>query len=194
VIDLPDFAMPSGFSATFMDAGFTQRGVQSLGRIDRKGSRYKVSFAFPPFLPERARVIVGRLIRAKQEGIRLELPLLHDQGSPGLTVLADDVSTGKAITIEGGTPGYFCKEGYFLSIENSDGQHFLHTVSAPVRFDESGEAEVLLGEMIRYQFEAGDRVHLAKPMVQGYVEGEEWQWAYMIERMIPIEFTLEEAR
>lgn len=193
MIELPDFAKPSGFAASLLDAGFTQRGVQSLSRIDRKGSRHRVTLTFPPFQPDQGRVMVGRLVRAKQEGIRVALPLLHSQGSPGNLVLAANVSTGRTITVEGGTPGYICKEGYWLSLEK-DGHHFLHSVSAPVRFDELGEAEIVLDVMVRDAFEAGDTVHLAKPMVQGFVDGEEWQWEYLIERMIPIEFTLEEAR
>ena len=194
MIELPTFAKFDSFSASMLDAGFTQRGFQSLDRIDRKGTRHKVALTCPPYTPEQGRVMVSRLIRAKQEGIRIPLPLLHSQGSPGVTVLAADVSTGRVIEIEGGTPGYTCKEGYWLSLENAAGQHFLHSVSGTVRFSYTGTAELTLDVMVRDQFEAGDRVHLAKPMVEGLVEGDEWAWSFAVDRVIPIEFALEEKR
>lgn len=194
MIELPDFARFSSFGASLIDAGFTQRGVQSLERIDRKGTRHRVSLTCPPYTPEQGRVMVRRLIRAKQEGLRIALPILHSQGSPGVTVLADDVSTGRVIAVEGGTPGYTCKEGFFLSLENAAGQHFLHSVSETVQFDVTGAAELTLDVMVRDTFEAGDRVHLAKPMVEGLVDGDEWAWGFAVERVIPIEFALEEKR
>lgn len=194
MIELPDFARFSNFSASFIDAGFTQRGVQSLDRIDRKGSRHKVALTCPPFEPEQGRVMVRRLIRAKQEGIRVELPVLHPQGAPGNVTLAANVSTGRAIQVQGGTPGYVCKEGYWLSLENAAGQHFLHSVSDTVRFSSTGTATLTLDVMVRDTFVTGNRVHLAKPMVEGLVEGDEWAWEFSVERVMPIEFALEEAR
>lgn len=194
MIELPTFAKFASFSASLIDAGFTQRGIQSLERIDRKGTRHKVSLTCPPFTAEDGRVMVRRLIRAKQEGIRIALPLLHPQGNPGATVLAANVSTGRVIAIEGGTPGHVCKEGYWLSIENAAGQHFLHSVSESVRFSSTGTASLTLDVMVRDAFVAGDRVHLVNPMVEGLVEGDEWGWNFSIDRLIGIEFALEEVR
>ena len=194
MIELPAFARFSSFSATMMDAGFTQRGVQSLSRVDRKGARHKIMLACPPYGPEEGRTMVSRLIRAKQEGIRVPLPILHSQGSPGNVVLAANVSTGRIIEVSGGTPGYFCKEGYWLSLENAAGQHFLHSVSSPVRFSNTGTATLTLDVMVRDTFVAGNKVHLAKPMVEGFVEGDEWAWGFAVDLLIGIEFALEEAR
>jgi hypothetical protein len=194
MIELPPFARFSNFQASMLDAGFTQRGVQSLDRIDRKGSRHKIALTCPPLEPEEGRVMVRRLIRAKQEGIRVPLPVLHSQGAPGAVTLAANVSTGRTIQVQGGTPGYVCKEGFWLSLENTAGQHFLHSVSGTVRFSATGTATLTLDLMVRDTFVTGNKVHLAKPMVEGLVEGDEWAWAFSVERVIPIEFALEEAR
>jgi len=192
VIELPPFARFASFSATLIDAGFTQRGVQSLLRIDRKGARHRVSLVCPPYTPDQGRVMVRRLIRAKQEGLRMALPLLHSQGAPGNVTLSSAVSTGRIINVQGGTPGYKCLEGYWLSLENSAGQHFLHSVSETVTFSSTGTAQITLDVMVRAPFAAGNRVHLASPMVEGLVEGDEWAWEYGVDRVIPIEFALEE--
>lgn len=192
VIELPDFAHMGGAVPTFMDAGFTQRGVQSLGRIDRKGARYKMACTYGPFAPEQGRVMVSRLIAAKQEGLRIEFPLLHSQGSPGAPRLSAAVTTGRTIPIDGLTPGYFCKEGYWLSLEK-EGQHYLHSVRVGGRA-EDGTLTVTLNEMLRDSFPDNTVVHLAKPMVEGFVEGDEWAWSLAVDRVIPIEFAIEEAK
>lgn len=193
MIELPDFAVPGSMAATLVDAGFTQRGVQSLARIDRKGSRYKMAFTFGPYHPEQGRVMVSRLIAAKQEGIRVELPLLHHQGSPGAPLLNGAVTTGREIVLDGLTPGYFCKEGFWLSLEKS-GQHYLHSVRTGGRANASGQLTVTLNEMLRTNFADNTVVHLAKPMIEGLVEGDEWGWSVAVDQLFPIEFMVEEVQ
>jgi hypothetical protein len=193
MIDLPTFAVPGSAIPMFMDAGFTQRGVQSLARIDRKGSRYKLACTYGPYTPEQGRIMVSRLIAAKQEGLRIEFPLLHSQGSPGSPLTVGAVSTGKTLPLDGLTPGYMCKEGYWLSLVKS-GRHFLHSVRVGGRASSTGTLTITLNEMIRDSFADNTVVHLAKPMVEGFVEGDEWSWSLAVDRVIPIEFALEEAR
>lgn len=193
MIELPDFAHMGSAAPVFVDAGFTQRGVQSLSRIDRKGSRYKLACTYGPYTPEQGRVMVSRLIAAKQQGMRIEFPLLHSQGSPGAPLTVGAISTGKTLALDGLTPGYVYKEGYWLSLVKS-GQHYLHSVRVGGRASDSGTLTITLNEMIRDSFPDNTVVHLAKPMVQGFVEGDEWAWSLAVDRVIPIEFALEEAR
>lgn len=193
MIELPDFAVRGSATPMFMDAGFTQRGVQSLARIDRKGSRYKLACTYGPFHPDEGRVMVSRLIAAKQEGLRVAFPLLHDQGSPGSPLTVGAFSTGRTINLDGMTPGYFCKEGYWLSLVK-DGRHYLHSVRTGGRVSSTGTLTITLNEMLRDSFADNTVVHLAKPMVEGLIEGDEWSWALAVDRVIPVEFTLEEVR
>lgn len=193
MIELPDFAHMASAVPVFQDAGFTQRGIQSLERIDRKGARFKMACAYGPYPPEQGRVMVARLIAGKQEGIRIELPILHNQGSPGSPRLSAAVTTGKVIQLENLTPGYFCKEGYFLSLVK-DGRHYLHSVRSAGMASGAGTLTVTLNEMLRNSFPDETPVHLAKPMIEGFVEGDEWAWSLSVDRVIPIEFAIEEAR
>ena len=192
MIDLPNFAVQGSASPTFMDAGFTQRGLQSLSRIDRKGSRYMLACTYGPFHPDQGRVMVARLIAGKQEGMILPFPLLHDQGSPGAPLVNGAVTTGRTVTLDTLTPGYFCKEGFWLSFEVA-GQHYLHSIRTGGRANASGVLEVELNEMVRVELPDNTPVHLSKPMVQGFVQGNEWQWSISVDRVIPISFTIEEA-
>ena len=192
MIELPDFAVPGAMEVEFLDAGFTQRGLQSLDRIDRKGGRFRLSLSYGPYQPEQARVLVSRLLAAKQEGLRIEYPLLHSQGSPGSPLLNGAVTTGREIVLDGLTPGYTCKEGYWLSLVKS-GQHYLHSVRTGGRANGSGQLTITLNEMLRTDFANNTVVHLARPMVEGFLDGEAWAWSTAVDRVTPIEFTLEEA-
>ena len=193
VIELPNFAAIGRADPTFVDAGFTQSGVQSDNYIPRKGSRYRVACSYGPFHPEEGRVMVARLIAGKQEGIRIPLPLLHSQGSPGSPLLNGAVTSGRELVLDGLTPGYFCKEGYWLSLVK-DGRHYLHNVRTGGRASDSGTLTITLNELVRDSFADNTVVHLAKPMVQGLVEGDEWSWSMAVDRVIPIEFTIKEKK
>jgi hypothetical protein len=193
MIELPDFAVPTSMQVEFLDPGFTQRGIQSLERIDRKGGRFKLSLTYGPYRPDDARVMVSRLLAGKQEGLRVPYPLLHSQGSPGSPLLNGAVNSGRTLVLDGFTPGYFCKEGYVLSLVKS-GQHFLHTVRTGGRANASGELTITLNELVRDTFADNTVVNFAKPMIEGLVEGDTWAWGVAIDRVTPIEFTLEEVQ
>jgi len=191
MIELPPFARIGSVSPALIDMGFTQRGISTSERINRKGSRYRAACSFGPYPGDQARQMVARLIRGKQEGLRIALPLLHSQGSPGVPLVDGAVSTGRSLAIKGLSPGYFCKEGFWLSIVVS-GQHFLHNVYTGGRADASGNLTLTLNEMIRTSIPDEAVIHLAKPMIEGLVDGDEWQWSYAVDRVVPIEFAIEE--
>lgn len=190
MIELPNFAVPGSFTATFNDTGFTQSAVQSDDYIPRKGGRYTVGFTFGPYTPENARVIISRLIAGKQGGVRVELPLLHSQGSPGAPVVAS--ATGRTLALTGLTPGYSILEGYWLSLVK-DGQHFLHSVGVGAVATGGGAATIQLNELLRDTFAAGTVVNLATPRVEGLLQGD-FSWSADVNRVIPIEFTIKETR
>ena len=191
MIDLPAFAVPGSFSGTFVDAGFAQRAIQSTEYIPRKGGRYKVGFTFGPYPADQGRLMVSRLIAGKQGGVRVALPILHSQGSPGSPVTT--AATGRTISLSGLTPGYVILEGYWLSLVKS-GQHFLHSVGVGATASGGGTATIELNELLRDTFAAGTVVNLATPMVEGLIEGDAWSWQYSVDRVIPIEFMIEEKR
>jgi len=193
MIELPDFATMGSCNPTFMDAGATQRGIQSLQRIDEKGSRYMAACSYGPFHPDQGQLMVSRLIRGKQEGVRIPLPLQRSQGSPGAPVTVNEVFTGRTLALTGLTPGYTCQEGYWLSIQKGE-QHFLHNVTQGGVANAAGELTVILNEMLRDIFPAGSKVNLARPMIEGLVSEGEFSWQLSVDQMIPIAFTLEEVR
>ena len=193
MIELPTFAVPGSFQAFFMDAGFTQRGVQSLDRIDRKGGRYKLALSYGPYLPDQARIMVSRLIAAKQSGLRVDFPLLHDQGGFGPVRLNAAVTSGRTIQIKDLGAGYVIEDGFWLSLVKGT-RHYLHNVRFGGTANGSGIVTVELNELLRDTFAENTMVHLGIPKIEGLVDGDEYAWAAAVDRVTPIEFTIEEVR
>lgn len=195
VIDLPPWAVPNGASPSFLDFGNVLRpstGAELL-RVDRLGSRYKVRLSFPPFDdPAEGRIIVSRLIRAKRMGLRTEYPLMCPQ--PLQDAVVDGAGqAGTTINIRGLRGGMVVREGFWLNLVRSDGQHFLHNAAAEVIAGADGRAALPLSEMLRRPFGDGDRVKFVRPMIEGLVDGDEQTWSLSIEHHVGIEFTVEEA-
>jgi len=194
VIVLPPWAVPNGAGPAFVDSGAVLRGPGGVAlRVDRLGSHYRVGYRFPPFGdPDQARVVVSRLIRAKRKGLRVEYPLSAPQRITD-AVVDGAGQAGTALRVRGLYRGSVVREGWWLSVERADGQHFLHNVAGQAIADQTGRATLALSEMLRWPFADGARVHLVRPMIQGLVDGSEQAWAVSVEGDVEIEFTVEEA-
>jgi hypothetical protein len=195
MVELPDDTAPNGATMALLDFGMTLRSSTGAGslRLNRKGSRWRASISLPPMPHAKGRIVIARLVKGKREGLRIPFPLLESQGIPGSPVVDGAAPTGHSLPVRGLTPGYAIKEGYWLSIEDGDGQHYLHTITAAAVADASGDATLTIEPELRTDFADGDTIHLAEPMIEGFVQGEEWGWSIPLDRLIRIEFPLEEA-
>ena len=196
MIELPKLPAPNSVSPALIDFGFVQR--PSLGgratRIERAGGRYRAEIGFPPMKPELARVFVSRLLRAKSEGLRIEFPLLEVSQSPcGAPVVDGAGQTGKTLAIRGLTPHYAFREGFWLTlIDGFDGARYLHNCGTTVAAGADGRATIALAEALRVPFADGASVLLARPTIEGFVTGEDWQWQIPVERLIALSVPIEE--
>lgn len=196
MIQLPTSPAPNGVSPRLIDYGTVLRsplGGASL-RVDRAGSRFGAEISFPPMPPKTARIFVSRLLAAKSEGLRIEYPLLGEgQGIPGAPVVDGAGQAGMTLAVRGLTPHYACKEGFWLSIEDATGQHYLHNCRATVIADASGDAELSIVPALRVPFADGATIHLAKPRIEGLVDGDEFAWQIPVNRLIALSVMIEEA-
>lgn len=196
MIELPDAVVPNGIEIALMDFGGFQRPPLGgpIQRVNRLGNRFRASVSLPP-MPnaEMGRIVVSRLIRAKVEGIRIELPLAGvDQGSPGSPLIAGAGQSGSTIALDGLRPGYGASEGYWLSIE-TDGQHYLYNVAAPAQAGSGGAISLSITPPLRKSPGDNDVVHLQRPMIEGFVVGDEIGWQISLAHHIGISFDIEEA-
>ncbi len=195
MIEFPANPSPNGAAPSLLDYGFQLRG--SLGgstqRVDRAGSRFSVQVSYPPMPAQTARVFVSRLLTAKREGIRIEYPLLEQsQGIPGSPVMDGAGQRGTSIDIRGLTPSYGFKEGFWLTLIDADGVRYLHNCRSNEIASGTGTATITIEPPIRADFADGATVLLAKPEVEGFVDGSAVDWQIPIERLIALSFTLEE--
>ena len=195
MIELPETPAPNGASPALLDFGIDlvpPTGAAEL-RVDRPGSRFTIEVSFPPMQPDMARVFVSRLLEAKRVGVRIPFPLLDvDQGLPGLPVMNGAGQAGTTIALRGFVPGYVFKEGFWLSIENENGQHFLHNCRSTGAADASGIAQIKVETALRYPFADGAKVHFARPMIEGRPQGSEWGWQIPINRLIALSVPIRE--
>nr|WP_221233148.1 hypothetical protein [Sphingomonas endophytica] len=193
---MPEWAVPNAATPALVDAGGVMRSPLNTAalRVNRLGSHYLAALAFPPFEPEQGRIVVSRLIRAQRLGLRVPYPLFVDQGQPGAPLVDGAGQSGLSLTLRGLSPGYTAREGYWLSIVDPTGQHYLHNVAGDAVADADGRMILSLSEMLRVPFENGAAVHLAAPMIEGLVDGDKRAWNLAVNRTTSIEFTVEETR
>lgn len=195
-VELTGLPGPNGIEFQMLDYGITLRpntGAEVL-RINRKGSRFRAVVSHPPMEPEVARKMINRLLRAKRQGLRIDVPLLGiNQGVPGSPVVNATAPSGYSLPVRGLNVGYQLKEGFWLSIVDATGRHFLHMVTADVTVPTGGIVSIPIEPAIRHPFANGAVVHLAAPKMQGFVDGDSWGWTVPLDRLVAISYPLEES-
>lgn len=195
MIDLPSKPAPAGVTFSVIDYGRVISG--SLGgkdqRIDRNGNRYVMGCEMPPMNSSRdALRYKSRLLRGKSEGCRIEWPLGDFKpGVPGEPVAASSTAVGTTLPASGFSNKYIVREGQPFSLE-IDGQHFMYEVTAEARADDNGQIDLQIYPRLRKQPSAGDRLHFKKPMIEGYVEGDDMQWQMAVDYNVGLSFSIRE--
>lgn len=121
-------------------------------------------------------------------------PLFDQQSASHATVVDGAGQAGLSLKVRAMFPNDGIREGYWFSIENAAGQHFLHNSAADVQAGADGRATLALSEALRAPFVDGAKVHLIRPMIEGIVEGDAREWELSVEHQTSISFTIEEAR
>lgn len=197
MIDLPEWPMPASADIALVDWGaFLTPGLGGpVQRVNRLGSRYRISVTYPP-LPSKkeGRIFLGRLMRGKSEGVRLPFPLLDfDPGAPGDVRINGGSQTGSSLVVDGITPNYVFREGQPLSILTG-GKHHLYFVAAEMIASNTGTATLPLTTMLRRPHLDNDEVHVGKPMIEGFIAGDELSWNIGVERLVSLSFDITESQ
>ena len=170
MIELPTGVYPRSAKASLLDYGVIVRPSSGAPaqRYDRLGSRYAMEFELPPMVPETARLVRARLVKAKRAGLRMPVPLPEgQQGSPGAPLVDGTDSAGTTLKLKGLTPGYMVREGYWLNVTDAAGALYLHDVAEPVRAGTDGKATVTLGIPLRCALANNAAVLLSRPVIEG---------------------------
>lgn len=196
MIDLPAFPSPNGADLALQDFGTML--VPGLGgpvqRVNRMGSRFRGTFTLPPMRMKAGRVWIARLIRGKTEGVRMPLPLLDfDPGAPGNVLINGADQAGSSLTVDGATPNYVFREGQPFSIETG-GKHHLYMVAQETLANASGQATLPITPMLRRPHLNDDVCHFGKPMIEGFIMGDELAWNLALGHFVGIQFDIAESQ
>lgn len=194
MIVLPANPAPNGAIPSLVDRGGVLRGASAL-RVNRQGDHFKVEISHPPLRSsDEGRIFVARLIRAKSEGLRIPYPLLGvDQSGLGNPVIDGAGQAGRTLAVRGLTVGAVVREGFWFSIPDTTGQHYLYNVGADAVANSTGRATLTITPMLRRPYADGTQVFLGQPMIEGLVEGSEQSWQLSVDHLIGIGYTIEEA-
>lgn len=184
--------VPAAIAPTFIDFGSYQRPYTGaeVTRIDRPGGKFRFDISLPPLVDGRA--MVSRLVRAKQEGARIAIPLLgQSQGTPGAPLVNGAGQSGTTLNIDGLLAGYTAKEGYWLNIIQG-GRYYLHQIATTAVADGSGVLAATIFPALRVSFSDNAVIVLDKPKIEGFIDGNEQAWAVSDDLHTGIQFTIEE--
>lgn len=195
MIQLPSLPAPNGASPGYVDFGGFLTPVLGgrVQRLDRMGNRFKLHVSMPPMpSADTGRIFVSRLIRGKTEGVLMEYPLLDfEPGAPGSPLVNGGGQAGRTLIADGFTPNYSIREGQWFSLVH-DGQRYLHNVDAGVTANASGQATLSISPMLRVEPDDDDVLEFGKPMIEGFIMGEEWRWEMSLAHHLGMEFEIEE--
>ena len=196
MIDLQASDLPASVIPAFVDVGGTVRGAtNAVGvRIDRPGGHYRAAVTMGISTAAQRAALIADLVRGKQEGLRLAYPLQGvDQSGAGAPVMDGADQAGRIIKLRNMAPGYVAAKGFWLSIVDAGGQHYLHNIFAGGTVASDGKVTITLSEHLRVPFGNGAPVLLEHPKIEGDVAGNEQSWQLMRgNRLVGIQFTIEE--
>jgi hypothetical protein len=196
MIDLPDYPSPQGAEPALVDYGtlLTPTLGGPVQRIERMGNRWRISVTMPPMVNDGLkREWLSALVRGKQEGARMEFPLMGFTPLPAGTPVVDGASqSGRTLSIEGATANLVVRDGQFFSIETG-GQHYLYMNVGQTILDGTGAGDLTIEPMLRVSPADGDTIHMAKPMIEGFIRGEEQMWQISLGNILGLAFDLVES-
>jgi hypothetical protein len=195
MIDLPETPAPMGGQASILDFGAILAPPLGgpLQKVERLGSRFKVSFQMPPMRGDDGRAWLSALLRGKREGARIKFPLLDfDPGAPGSPLVNGASQAGLLLDVDGATANYVFRNGQPFSIFTGS-RHYLHFVTAETIANSSGvAADLPIFPALRKSPADNSPLYFHKPMVEGFILGDEWGWQMALDHNLGFQFEIME--
>lgn len=162
-------------------------------RVNRLGTRWAWRFRTVPLrMGASGRYWSGMLAQARWTGARLKVSqpeiVIGDPGAP----VAAATPSGRVVAVSGLTPGYPVRRGLWLSFERAAGDRYLDMNLNDVAANGSGQATLLIQNLLRAPLAAGDVVNMVNPKIEGWLTGLD-SWTIDRGRMTVFEFVIEEA-
>jgi len=157
--------------------------------IQRKGSRYALTFAMPPMTYLTSMDWDDLMSEGDTVLMRVFQPGF-DAGAPGTPLVNGASQSGTSLIVDGLTPYYVIRKGQFLSVVTS-GQHFLYRAASEVVAGSGGTATIPLRTMLRRSPANNDVVKIAEPMIEGFVR-DLGEYTVGANHLVGMQFTVRE--
>lgn len=159
-------------------------------KVDRLGGGFLLKFTTPPMpMAGDGRKFAARCQRAKRQGIIVEIPqpdLVIGAPGTGITVQSA-TSGGYNVAITGAAVGYVVREGQALNIAKN-GHRYLYYAAADLTLNGSGAGTLSLTSPLRTQLAGTEAINLAAPVIEGWMQGDNFAWAIGSNRTVSLEF------
>ncbi|MGE4321921.1 MAG: hypothetical protein AB7E60_02705 [Sphingobium sp.] len=163
-------------------------------KIDRLGGGFLIKYSLPPEMMEPdGRRIVARCMLAKRFGAILAYPQVEFAvGTPGNVItVAGAHDGGMAVAITGATPDYAVRLGQALNIIRH-GHPYLYFAARQVVLDGSGAGSIPLTTPLRTKLLGAEPVNLVRPVIAGWITGDNFSWPIDMQRTVGLSFDLQE--
>lgn len=119
-----------------------------------------------------------------------------DPGTPGAlaagTALVNGASqAGRSLAVNGLVPNYPFREGQFFSIV-INARHYLYMVTAEAIANATGAVTLAIEPMLRVSPPNNAVVHIGKPMIEGFIQGDAFAWEMALANFVGMSFELAE--
>lgn len=163
-------------------------------RLNRIGNRFAVDIQVATSRStDEGRIIAARLMRGLTEGVVLPFPQDFDPGAVGTDVVVDGVGQlGSSIRLKGfPAGGYTVLEGQFFSIIYG-GRRYLHAAAEDTA-TAAGGCLLPIFPMLRISPNDGAVCEFAQPMIEGFIQGNQLEYALQTAPYLDVSFTMLEA-
>ena len=152
-------------------ASETPRPAFGPGRpVDRPGDHWLIEVEAPAMRAGCGLAFMADIIQGRRTRIRVPQPDI-DPGAVGNPTVMGADQTGEQITLQGLTPFFAVRKGWFLSIV-TEGERYTYQGAAEAVADGDGEVTLPIWPMLMVPHSNGDTVEIAEPWIEGVlVEG-----------------------
>lgn len=194
MIDLTSFRCAAA-TWTLMDWAALQE--PALGgvtqRVARLGARHSLDFETPAMKIEaEGRRAIALLKQAQRQGAIVRVPQVDfDVGAPGAAAVNGGHTGGITLHVKGLTPHYGVCHDQALNITVA-GRRYLYFAADSAIMDGTGSGSITLTSPMRTHLAGNEVVNLAKPVIEGWLDGSERSWTLDLARTVGLQFTITE--
>lgn len=182
------------------DYGILQKPTRGgrINKIDCIGGGFTLTYTVPPKAMEPdGRKLVARCLTAKRYGVILAVPQVEFEiGTPmradGTPItIVGAVAGGMTVPITGAAAGYAVRKGQALNIARN-GHRYLYFIGTETILDAAGAGDLILATPLRSKLLGGEIVEIIKPVIEGWIEGDNFSWPIDMTRTVGLKFDVVE--